>query len=136
MVSDRTLTDAWHALAFLLVYGLVATAIAPRFTPYPRVLATLAITIGIFGALDILPALARGERPLLNTKSRLYSVRGLVMLISIVLVTAVTIDWLRATTAFSEVVVTATGVTVGVAVVVSPLFVYYWQQSRADRRPA
>lgn len=134
MVSERTFTDAWHALAFLLVYGLVATAIAPRFMPYPRVLAALAVTIFIFGALDILPALARGERPLLDTESRLYSVRGLVMLISVVLVTAVTVDWLRAVTAFSEAVVTATGFSLGVAVVIGPLAIYYWQRSSADHQ--
>jgi hypothetical protein len=136
MVSERTFTDAWHALGFLFLYGLVATAIAPRFMPYPRVLAALAVAIVIFGALDILPPLVKGERPLIDSESRLYSVRGLVMLISIVLVTAVTIDWLRATTAFSEVVVTVAGFTVGIAIVVGPLVAYYWRRSRADRGPA
>lgn len=132
MVSERTFTDASSALAFLLVYGVVATAIAPRFTAYLRVLAALFISIGIFGAVDILPALARRERPVLDTESRLYSVRGLVILISLVLVTAVTADWLRAATVLSEIVVIAIGIAVGIAVVLGPVVTYYWRRSRAD----
>ena len=79
MVSVRRGTDAWHALVFLLVYGFVATAIAPGFGPYPRVLAALVVSVVVFAALDILPALARGKRPLVDTDSRLYSVRGLIV---------------------------------------------------------
>mgnify|MGYP000103029276 FL=1 len=129
MVSERTFTDAAYALAFLLLYGLVATVIAPQFTAYLRVLAALFVSISIFGALDILPALASGERPLFDSESRLYSVRGIVVLISLVLVTAVAADRLRATTALSDAVVTATGFVVGVAVVLGPIVAYYWRRA-------
>lgn len=129
MVSERTFTDAWHALTFLLLYGVLATALAPRFTPYPRVLAALAVSVVLFGALDALPALVRGERPLLDTDGRLYSVRGLVALVGIVLVTAVTADWLRAAAGASDVVATAAGVALGVAVVLGPVVAYYWRRS-------
>ena len=134
MVSVRRATDAWHALVFLLVYGFVDTAIAPGFGPYPRVLAALVVSVVVFAALDILPALARGKRPLVDTDSRLYSVRGLIVLIPIVFVTAVTADWLRATTSFSEVIVTGMGVVVGSAVVLGPVVVYYWRRSAADHQ--
>jgi hypothetical protein len=50
MVSVRRATDAWHALVFLLVYGFVATAIAPGFGPYPRVLAALVVSVVVFAA--------------------------------------------------------------------------------------
>ncbi len=134
MVSVRTVTDAWHALVFLLLYGFVVTAIAPRFGPYPRVVAALVVNIVVFAALDILPALARGKRPLVDRDSRLYSVRGLIVLILIVLVTAVTADWLRATTSFSEIVVTGIGVVTGSAAVLGPVVVYYWRRSAPDHQ--
>jgi len=49
-------------------------------------------------------------------------------------VTAVTADWLRATTSFSEVIVTGMGVVVGSAVVLGPVVVYYWRRSAADHQ--
>lgn len=127
------LIDAGYALAFLLIYGLAAAAIAPRATAYPRALAALFLTVLVFGALDILPALVRGDRPLLDTESRLYSIRGLVMLTLIILVTAVTADWLRATTAVPDVVAIVTGFAAGVAVVLGPPVAYFWRRSRAGR---
>lgn len=134
MVSVRTVTDAWHALVFLLLYGFVATAIAPRFTPYPRVVAALVVSIIVFAALDMLPALARGNRPLIDTNSRIHSVRGLIVLILIVLVTAVTADWLRVTTDFAEVAVTMIGVVVGSVVVLGPVVAYHWRRSEAGQQ--
>jgi hypothetical protein len=56
------------------------------------------------------------------------------VLIPIVFVTAVTADWLRATTSFSEVIVTGMGVVVGSAVVLGPVVVYYWRRSAADHQ--
>lgn len=133
MVSERTFTDAGRALVFLLLYGGVASALAPRFDPYLRVLVALLISVAVFAVVDTLPAAIRGERPLIHTRSRLYSVRGVVSLILIVLVTAVTIDWLRAMTALSEGLVTLVGFTTGVVVVLGPIAGYYWRRSGATQ---
>lgn len=133
MVSGRTFTDAGRALVFLLLYGLVASALAPRLNPYPRVVGALGVSVAVFAAADILSALVRRERPFSRTNSRLYSVRGLVLLISIILVTAVTVDWLRRTTALPEVVVTVMGFGVGVAVILGPFVGYHWYRSGPDR---
>jgi hypothetical protein len=133
MVSERTFTDAGRALVFLLLYGGMASALAPRFDPYLRVLVALLISVTVFAVGDILPAVIRGNRPLIDTDSRLYSVRGVVSLILIILVTAVTIDWLRAMTALSEVIVTLVGFTTGVVVVLGPIVGYYWRRSGANR---
>lgn len=133
MVSERTVTDGGRALVFLLLYGSVASALAPQFSPYLRVLGGLVISVAVFATVDILAALARRERPGIDADSRLYSVRGLVLLISIILVTAVTVDWLREVTARSEVVVTVAGFVVGITVVLGPVVGYYWRRSVADR---
>lgn len=129
MVSRRTVTDAGRALAFLLLYGLVASALAPRLDPYFRVLGTLLVSVAVFAVVDVLPALVRSERPLIAANSRLYSVRGLILLILLILVTAVTADWLRRATDLSDVVVTVTGFVAGVAVVLGPVAGYYWRRS-------
>ncbi|WP_276259889.1 hypothetical protein [Haloglomus litoreum] len=129
MVSARTWVDAGRGLAFLLLYGIVATALAPRFHPYTRVAGALVISLGIIAAADVLPRLFRGDRPLLDTDSRLYSVRGLALLTLIILVTAVTADWLRTATTLSESLVTIAGFVVGVIVVLGPVVGYYWRRS-------
>lgn len=134
MVSERTWVDAGRGLIFLLLYGVVAGALAPRFTPYLRVFVALALTLGIIGAIDILPRLVRGDRPILDTDSRLYSVRGLALLVLIILVTAVTADWLRTTTTLSETAVTITGFGAGVILVLGPVAGYYWRRSAAQPR--
>lgn len=133
MVSRRTVTDGGRALVFLLLYGLVASALAQRFDPYLRVLAALGVSVATFATVDILPALLRRERPTIDANSRLYSVRGLVLLVMIILVTAVSVDWLRRATALSEVAVTVIGFVIAVAVVMGPLVGYYWHRSTSDR---
>ena len=132
MVSAQTWVDAGRGLAFLLLYGLVAAALEPRFHPYVRAAGALAISLGVVAAADVVPRLIRGDRPLLSTESRLYSVRGLALLTLIILVTAVTADWLRTTTTLSESVVTLTGVVVGATVVLGPVAGYYWRRSVAQ----
>lgn len=129
MVSARTWVDAGRGLAFLLLYGLVASALAPRFHPYIRVAGALVVSLGIIAVVDILPRLFRGERPLIDTDSRLYSVRGLALLTLIILVTAVTADWLRTATTLPESLVTITGFVVGTIVVLGPVVGYYWRRS-------
>lgn len=132
MVSAQTWVDAGRGLVFLLMYSLIAAALEPRFHPYARVAGALAISLGLIAAVDVLPRLIRGERPLLSTDSRLYSVRGLALLTLIILVTAVTADWLRAATRLPEVVVTITGFVVGAIVVLGPVAGYYWRRSAAQ----
>lgn len=134
MVSERTFVDASRALLFLLLYAALASALEPRFAPYVRVVVALFASAAVFAAVDVLPALVRGERPLVDVDSRLYSVRGLIALISIVLVTAVTVDWLRGSTSLSGPVVTLAGVVVGITVVLGPIAGYYWR--RSANRPA
>ena len=132
MVSAQTWVDAGRGLAFLLLYGLVAAALEPRFHPYVRAAGALAISLGVVAAADVVPRLIRGDRPLLSTESRLYSVRGLALLTLIILVTAVTADWLRTTTTLSESVVTLTGVVVGATVVLGPVAGSSWRRSVAQ----
>ena len=92
----------------------------------------MAISLGLIAVVDVLPRLIRGERPLLTTDSGLYSVRGLALLTLIILVTAVTVSWLRAATGLPESVVTITGFVVGAVVVLGPVAGYYWQRSVAQ----
>jgi hypothetical protein len=129
MISARSFTDAWRALLFLLLYATVASALATRFDPYLRVLAALGVSVVVFGGVDVLTSLIRGDRPLVGADGRLYSVRGLIVLVLVILVTAVTIDGLRGTTAFSEPVGTLLGFVVGVAVVLGPVVGYYWRRA-------
>lgn len=129
MVSARTFVDAWRALAFLLLYGLLATGLAQMFSPYTRVGLALVGAVAVFAAMDLLPGVARGEFPSLDTDGMLYSVRGVVLLVLFVLVMAVTLDGLRAGTGFGEATVTFVSVVVAIAVVFGPVVGYYWRRS-------
>ncbi|MFC7138002.1 hypothetical protein ACFQRB_19175 [Halobaculum litoreum] len=132
MVSERLWIDAGRGLVFLLLYGLIAEALTPRFHPYLRAAAALALALAAIGAVDVGPRLIRGDRPLLDTDSRLYSVRGLALLTLLILVTAITADGLRAATTLPETVVTLAGFAVGVLVVLGPIAGYYWRRSAAS----
>lgn len=134
MVSPQTWVDAGRGLIFLLLYGFVATAFVPRFHPYVRVIGALVISLGVIAAVDVIPRLIRGDRPLLSTDSRLYSVRGLALLILIILVTAVAADWLRTATTLPGSLVAIMGFVVGAVVVLGPVAGYYWQRSAAGPR--
>jgi len=134
MASERTWVDAGRGLTFLFLYALTAGALEPRFHPYLRVIAALAVSLGIVAAVDGIPRLVRGDRPILDTDSRLYSVRGLAVFILLILVTAVTVDGLRATTTLSEIIVTIVGVFVGTIVVLGSVVGYYWRGSVGQSR--
>lgn len=131
MFSGRTWVDAGRGLVFLVLYGAVTAALDSQLHRYVRVVAALTVSLGVIAVADVLPRLVRGERPLFSTDGRLYSVRGVVLLILIVLVTAVTIDWLRAATTLPESLVTLTGFVVGALVVLGPIAGYYWRHSTA-----
>lgn len=139
MVSEQTWVDAGRALAFLLLYGLTSgvlatTALAPDLHLYLRVAVALILSLGVVAAVDVIPRLIRGDRPLLGSDSRLYSVRGVVLLILVILVTALIADLLRATTELSENALIITAVVVGAIVVLGPVVGYYWRQSVAQTR--
>jgi hypothetical protein len=118
----------------LFLYGLVSAALASEFHPYIRVAVALTLSLGVLTSVDVVPRLLRGERPLLGTDSRLYSVRGVASLILVVLVTAVTVDLLRATTTLSENVLIVTATLVGAIVVFGPVVGYYYRRSVAQSR--
>lgn len=134
MVSAQTWVDAARGLVFLLLYGFIATALEPRFHPYVRVVGALVVSLGVVAAADVIPQLVRGDRPLLSTDSLLYSVRGVALLILIILVTAVTADWLRTATTLPESLVAVTGFVVGAIVVLGPVAGYYWRQAATRPR--
>ncbi|WP_276258550.1 hypothetical protein [Haloglomus litoreum] len=135
MVSERTWANASRGLVFLLIYGVVTGALGafiPQFHPYLRVVAGLGLTLGILGAVDVLPQLIRGGGLALDTNSYLYSVRGLVWLSLIILLTALIADLLRATTTLPDTVAIITGFAVGVVLVLGPVVGYYWRRSTAQ----
>ncbi|WP_254822828.1 hypothetical protein [Haloglomus halophilum] len=137
MVSERTWADASRGLVFLLMSGVVTGALGaftPQPHPYLQVVAGLGLTLGIVGAVDVLPQLIRGDRPALDTNSYLYSLRGLVWLLLIILLTALIADLLRATTTLSETAIITTGFAVGVVLVLGPVVGYYWRRSAAQTR--
>ncbi|QLG29811.1 hypothetical protein HUG10_19555 (plasmid) [Halorarum halophilum] len=139
MVSEQTWIDAGRSLAFLLLYGLTSaalttTALSADLHPYLRVAVALTLSLGVVAVVDAVPRLIRGDEPLLGVESRLYSVRGVVLIILVILVTAVTADLLRATTTFPETVLILTAVVVGAVVVLGPVIGYYWRQSVAQSR--
>lgn len=129
MVSARTIGNAGRALAFLMLYFVVVTAVAPVLHPYLRVVVGLVVAGAVFAALDVVPALVRGESPTIDEDSALYSVRGLVLLIVFVLVAGLTLDALRATTDLSDTWQTVAAVGVAVLVVFGPVVGYYWRGS-------
>jgi hypothetical protein len=106
----------------------------PDLHLYLRVAVALILSLGVFAAVDVIPRLICGDRPLLGSDSRLYSVRGVVLLILIILVTALIADLLRATTELSENALIITAVVVGAIVVLGPVVGYYWRQSVAQTR--
>jgi len=138
MVSRQTWVDAGRALAFLLLYGVISAALATELArgvqPYLRVAVALALSLGVVAALDVVPRLVQGDRPLVAKDSRLYSVRGVALLILVVLSTALIADVLRATTTLSETVLVNAAVVAGVVVVLGPVVGYYWRQSVAGSR--
>jgi len=139
MVSEQTWVDAGYTLAFLLLYGLVAGVLATTppasdFHPYLRTAVALALSLGVVAAIDVVPRLIRGDRPLVEKNSRLYSIRGVVLLILVILVIASVADLFRATTTLSESVLTSTAIVIGAIVVFGPLVGYYWYQSVARSR--
>jgi len=56
------------------------------------------------------------------------------VLILLILVTAVTVDGLRATTTLSEIIVTIVGVFVGTIVILGPVVGSYWRGSVGQSR--
>lgn len=139
MVSEQTWVDAGYTLAFLLLYGLVsgvltATVPASDLHPYVRAAVALTLSLGFVVAIDVVPRLIRGDRPLLETSSRLYSIRGMVLLILVILVTASVADLLRAITTLPESVLTLTAIVVGAIVIFGPVVGYYWRQSVVQSR--
>lgn len=129
MVSARTIGDAGRALAFLMLYFIVVMAVAPALDPYVRVVVGVLVASVVFAALDVGPALVRGESPTLGPDSALYSVRGVILLIVFVLVAGLALDGLRAATSLSEVGLSLGAVGIAVLLVFGPLVGYYWRAS-------
>lgn len=137
MVSERTWIDAGRSLAFLLLYGLISgalatTALAANLHLYVRVVVALTLSLGAVAVVDTVSHLIRSDKPLFGVESRLYSVRGVVLLILLMLVTAVTADLLRATTTLSETVLILTAFVISGFVILGPVIGYYWRQSVAQ----
>lgn len=134
MVSERMWIDAGRALAFLLLYGLVSAALATtapvsELHLYLRVAVALTLSLGVIAAVDVVPRLIRGDRPLLDEESRIYSIRGVVLVILVILATALIADLLRAITTLPENVLVNTAIVAGIIVVLGPVVGYYWRQS-------
>jgi len=117
MVSEQTISNAMRAVAFLILYSLIASMIPTAYGPYLRVGIALVIAVGIFFAVDLVRVILRGEPLSITEEWALYSVRGLVLLILFVLVTAVAVDGFRSMAAVPEVVLVPLAVAVGAVVV-------------------
>lgn len=138
MVSERTIHTAVNTVAFLLLYSLVANVLGGTFgigTLQGAVVA-LVVSLGVFAALDTVEALLGGDRPTFREGSRLYAVRGLLVLYLFFAVTAGAAELLRATTALTDTAVVLTGALVAVVVVFGPLVGYYYRQSLDTTTPA
>ncbi len=133
MISARTVGNAGRALAFLMLYFLIVTAVAPLLHPYLRVVAGLVVASAVFAVLDVAPALVRGETPTLGEDSALYSVRGLILLILFVLVAGLALDGLQVVTGLSGVGLTIGAVGIAVLAVFGPVIAYYWRGSLRER---
>lgn len=129
MVSERTISNAMRTAAFLILYSLVASMLPAAYGPYLRIGIALVIAVGIFLALDLLRATLRGEPLSITEEWALYSVRGLVLLILFVLVTAVAVDSFRSVTGIPESILVPLAVAVGAVVVFGPAVGYYWRRS-------
>lgn len=129
MVAEQTISNAMRAAVFLILYSLIASMVPTAYGPYLRVGITLMIAVGIFFAVDLVRVVFQGEPLSITDDWALYSVRGLVLLILFVFVTAVAVDGFRSVTAIPEVALVPLAVAVGAAVVFVPVVGYYWRRS-------
>ena len=129
MVTGQTISNAMRAAAFLILYSLIASMLSTAYSPYLRVAIALVIAVGIFLAVDLVRATLRGKPLSVTEEWALYSVRGLVLLILFVLVTAVTVDGFRSATGVPEVALVPLAVAFGAVVVFGPVVGYYWFRS-------
>jgi len=117
MVSEQTISNAMRAVAFLILYSLIASMIPTAYGPYLRVGIALVIAVGIFFAVDLVRVILRGGpldhrgmgsvlRPWVSAAHPLF-----------VLVTAVAVDGFRSMAAVPEVVLVPLAVAVGAVVV-------------------
>jgi hypothetical protein len=129
MVSGQTISNGMRAAAFLILYSLIASMFSSVYGPYLRVGIALIIAIGIFLAVDLVRAIRRGGPLSITEDWALYSVRGLILLILFVFVTAVAVDGFRSVTGIPEVALVPLAVAVGAVVVFGPVVGYYWRRS-------
>ncbi|MDZ7747004.1 MAG: hypothetical protein U5K28_11025 [Halobacteriales archaeon] len=129
MVSEQTISNAMRGVAFLLLYSLIASIIPIAYSPYLRGGLALLVAVGIFFAVDLVRVFLREESFSITEEWTLYSVRGLVLLILFVFVTAVAVDGFRSTTVVPEVALVPLAVAVGAVVVFGPVVGYYWRRS-------
>lgn len=134
MVSEQTISNAMRAVAFLILYSLIASMIPIAYGPYLRVGIALLVAVGIFFTVDLVRAILREESLSITEEWALYSVRGLVLLILFVFVTAVAVDGFRSTTVVPEVALVPLAVAVGGVVVFGPVVGYYWRRSLTAAR--
>ena len=140
MVSARTIHYGLNNVAFLALYSLVANWLGGALSlgTIAGAVVALAISLGVFAALDVVKARLRSDSADASTfgeGSRLYAVRGLLVLYLFFLVTAGAAEVLRATTGLSDTVVVLSGALVAAVVVFGPLVGYYYRRS-LDAAPA
>lgn len=131
MVSERTVRFAVNAVAFVFLNSLLAgwleTSIALSMLGVTA--SAFVASVGIFAALDTAEALLGGETPTFGEGSRLYAVRGLLVLYLLIVVLAGVAELLRTTTRLSDTTVVVTAFVVAVVVVFGPLVGYYYRRS-------
>ena len=125
------LDSAGAFLRVLLVFFVYSVAVQgfDSIVPslYRRAALALVLTLLVILILDGAPAAIRGQRPTFDEGSFFYSARGLLAIVTFILLAAVLADWLRGSFGLQEWLLMAIAALVAAVVVFGGLVVYYWR---------